>query len=359
MKVSATLAPSVSFDLAQESDDASLRSVLRRTPMAGSVRVAFLREPSYFAGEAIQGPFVQTLVARRRGEIVGMATRAVRPTWLNGRAVDAGYLGDLRLVPEIRGGLTLAGGYRFLRQLHADGRVDVYSTVIVEDNDEALRSIAANRADLPRYIDQGRLFTPMLPLRRSRSVFPRARIIRGTPELLPAIVERLNREKHQFSPVYREEDFTGGRFPGFGVSSFRVLLRGTQIAGVCGVWDQRCFRQTVVTSYASPLRWIRPLLNLVARAGLPATEDPLRLFFMSFVATDDVPAFGSLLEHVLREHCGTGYTHCITGLHEENPRCAVLHQRPHIPFAGRMFAVTFDGSPSLDGRLPHMEAALL
>ena len=56
---------------------------------------------------------------------------------------------------------------------------------------------------------------------------------------------------------------------------------------------------------------------------------------------------------------GGVYSHFTVGLHENDPRCAVLNDYARTPFAGRLYAVTLDNPPVLDGRTPYVEAALL
>src|SRR5438128_2026952 len=90
--------------LAQPNDDAALRGLLAHNPMGGSVELAFLREPSYFAASSIQAPFHQVIVARDGDEVVGVGFRGVRPAFLNGEVRDVGYLADLRLSERHRGG---------------------------------------------------------------------------------------------------------------------------------------------------------------------------------------------------------------------------------------------------------------
>lgn len=346
------------FGLATRDDDAALRDLLRRTPMGGAIEVAFLREPDFFPAAAVQGPFVQVLVARDRGRVVGVATRAVRPAYVNGEERPVGYLGDLRLLPEHRGSTAVARGYRYLRRLHADGRTELYSTVIVADNRLALSTIAANRADLPRYTDLGLVLTPVMYL-RGRKPEIAGDVVRGSRELLPAIVAKLAENRLQFAPVYREEDFLGGRFPGLRVEDFYVLRRSGRVAGVLGVWDQSSFRQTVVTAYRGWLGRLRPLVNLVRRPRLPDPGSRLRFFYLAFAATDDVDAYRTLVRFVYNDRCESGYSHFTTALHETDPRCRVLDEYRATPFAGRLFVVTFGDPPELDGRVPWVEAALL
>lgn len=358
MTVQMLRAARVLFELARPDDDAELRALLREMPMGDRVEVAFLREPSFFRAAAVQGTAVQVIVARGGGRIAGVATRAIRPGFLNGEACDVGYLGDLRLRPEFRGGTVLARGYRFLRDLHADGRTAVYTTVIVEGNRRALETVAGNRAGLPTYTDLGRILTPAIYVGRA---FPAldAEIVRGSTELLPAIVAKLNENRLQFAPAYTEADFLDGRFPGFRLEDFHVLRRAGSVAGVLGAWDTGSFRQTVVTRYRGVLGALRPIVNLVWRPPLPPPGRALRHFTVSFVSTDDREAFRVLLRHVYRDALGGPYEHFTLALHERDPRADILDEYPRTPFGGRLFAVTFDGPPRLDGRLPCVEAALL
>lgn len=343
---------------ARPEHDAALRALLRTTPMGDAMEVAFLREPSFFAACDIQGTLVQPFVGILNGRVIGLGTRAIRPSFINGERCEAGYLADLRLLKEYRGGTYVARAYRFLRELHQDGRASVYSTVIVDDNRVALKTIAANRAGLPRYTPLGRLLTPVLYLRRALRPLE-GDIIRGRIDLLPEIVARLNENRMQFAPAYTEEDFLSGRLHGFRIEDFYVLRRGSRLAGVLGIWDQSSFRQTVVLRYRGWLGKLRPLINLVRRPPLPCPGQALPFLYVAFVSTNDTAAFAALLRRAYNDHCDGRYSHCVVGLHENDPRAAVLTDYPQTPFAGRLFAVTFDRPPELDGRVPYVEAACL
>jgi hypothetical protein len=346
------------IDLARPEDDAELRALLREMPMGQAIQVVFLREPNFFRATSVLGTSVQVFVGRLGRKIIGLGTRAIRPSYINGQVEDAGYLADLRLRPEHRSGTFVARAYRFLREVHRDGRVNVYSTVIVEDNQRALATIAANRAGLPRYTPLGRVLTPMIYLRRPLPDLP-ADITRGTIDALPEIVAKLNENRLQFAPAYTPADFQGGRLHSFRVEDFYVLRRGGRVSGVVGVWDQQSFRQTVVVRYAGVLGKIRPLVNLFRLPPLPPPGQALRFFYLAFLATDDSAGFKALLRRVYNDAVGGVYTYFLAALHEGDPRAVILEEYPRTPFAGRLFAVTMDGPPRLDERIPYVEAALL
>jgi hypothetical protein len=361
--------------LAERADDAELRALLRDNPMNGSMQVTFEREPDFFAACAIRGSFHQVGVGRdiSSGRIVGLGTRSIADAFVNGRLVHLGWLSDLRLDPAYRGGTLVARGYRFLRELHRDGRVELYGTVIFQDNQTALRTIATTRAGLPAYHDLGVIHCPGINLRRRKpAIEADCDIVRGRRELLPEIVDCLNRNNtcKQFAPVHDVESFTSGnRWKDFQPSDFFVALRNNHVVGVVGRWDQSAFKQTRVISYGKRLRWIVPAANAVQTLlGASAFPDPgqyVPFFYVSFIAIDhdDARVFRALLRHVYNDSVGGSFRYAMVGLHERDPLLPMLKDYSLTPFAGRLFCVCFaDGEPmyqTLDARVPYVEAATL
>jgi hypothetical protein len=381
------------FEAATEAHDADLRRLFAQNEMEGEIGISFRREPSYFYASQVQGSFYQVTAARdtRTGEVVGVATRAVRPGFLNGEVQAVGYLADMRLEAGYRGGLLVGRAYRHLARLHEDGRTRLYFTVIAEGNRRALATIAAGRAGLPPYRDLGRLLSPAVNLlRRKPPLEAGVEIVRGSEALLPEIVACLNRNhaRRQFAPYYGvgvlgcwgvgepmatpQHLNTSTPHPslrGFRTEDFYVALRDGRVIGVVGKWDQSAYKQTVVTGYRGRLRVARPFLNAAAAlmgcARYPAPGEALRSFYAAFIAVDedDVEVFRALLRRLYNDHVGSGYAYFLVGLHEQDPLAAALSDFSLTPFAGRLFAVHFaDGEETfhnLDGRVPYVELAML
>lgn len=364
----------VVFEPAEERHDAGLRQLLAANPMQGEISLAFEREPSYFHASFVQAPFHQVVVGRdiRRGEIVGVGTRAVRSGFLNGDVASVGYLADLRLDRRHRGGTVIARAYRHLRELHNDGRARLYFTVIAEGNRPALETLAAGRAGLPPYRDLGRLLSPAVNLRRPRRAADAGvEIIGGSRELLPEIVDCLNRNqrRRQFAPCYSVSDFGGPWLRGLLVEHFYVARRAGRSIGVVAKWDQGAFKQTVVRGYGRRLALLRPLYNLAASLlscpRYPAPGKALRSFYASCLAVDgdDVDVARALLTRLYNDSLGGPFHYFVIGLHERDPLLPALDGFSLTPFAGRIFAVHFeDGEQAfrgLDGRVPYVELAML
>ena len=359
------------IDLATPADDLELRQLLRRNRIPGPISVTFEREPSFFDSCHVRGDYFQVGVGRdrRTGKIIGLGTRSIASAFVNGNPTPVGYLADLRLEPEYRGGTLIARGYRFLRYLHEDGRTKLYTTMIFAGNHAALRTIASGRAGLPQYHDMGVIHSPGINIRRTRPIIcANCEILRGSEELLPEIVECLNRNnaRRQFAPLHEVVMFKK-RWREFRAENFFIAVRGSRLIGILGCWDQTSFKQTRIAGYTPPLRWLVPATNalrpLIGAARLPKPGEEVPYFYIGFIAVDgdDLRVFGALLRYAYNHAVGSRYVHAILALHERDPLLPVLREYSLTAFSGRLFCVTFDDGESLfrnlDGRIPYLEAA--
>jgi len=359
------------IELANEADDDELRGLLRRSPIPGSISVTFEREPSFFDSCRVRGDFFHVGIGRdrRTGKVIGLGTRSVSPAFVNGRPMPLGYLADLRLDEQYRGGTLIARGYRFLRHLHEDHRARLYTTMIFSGNHAALTTIASGRAGLPQYHDMGLVHSPGINIRRAkRLINAGCDVLPGSEDLLPEIVECLNRNngRRQFAPVHTVAMFKS-QWRDFRVEDFYVAVRESRVIGVLGCWDQSSYKQTRVAGYGPRLRCLVPVANIVR----PITGGPLfpkpgqevSYFYISFIAVDEdnVEIFQALLRRAYNDSVGSRYLYAILALHERDSLLAALRDYSLTPFSGRLFCVTFeDGEDlyqSLDGRVPYLEAA--
>ncbi len=373
------------IEFATSGDDAAIRRLLAANPVPGAVTVTYEREPSYFAGCATMGPFCQVAVCRHQatGAVVGLSCRAARPMFINGQVEEVGYLGQLRIDAAHQGRWLLSRAFRHLREWHRDGRVAGYITTIIEDNAVAEGILVKHpRRHFPIYRELDRLCTlalvvSYLPWLRWR-VCPANRaacaISRGSSAELGEIVAFLRQygQARQFFPLYSEADFCDNPLTrGFQVSDFVVARRGGAIVGVLGLWDQTCYKQTVIESYQGRLRRLRPVYNLGARLmgaqPLPRPGEHLRSAYASFVCVrqNDPATFAALLWHIYRMAAERGYSYLMLGLTSRDPLLAVARRYPHLTYYSRLYTVEWPEEPyaglyaRLDGRTPYIELATL
>jgi hypothetical protein len=254
-----------------------------------------------------------------------------------------------------------------------DDPVPFYTTVIYEGNEPALETLVGGRAGLPLYREWGRLLTPAirldLPLRQLK--ISGVEIERGSESRLSEIVSFLNgrQRQKQFSPQYRELDFTTGRFAGLAAENFFLALRHGRIAATAAIWDQASLRQAHVERYSGMVRWLRPAYNALARVTpirpLPVLGARIPFVYLACLAAEnnDVDVFRHLLRAV-HDHLRRGRWHyAIAGLHESDPLAEALRELRVIPAAGRLFVAHFPDQPlaieSAKQRVPYLEAGCL
>jgi hypothetical protein len=387
------------FDLATPADNGAIRRLLANNPVPGQVTVTYEREPDFFLSCGPMGHFCQVLVARHQpsGEVAAVATRTTRPLYVNGQVEEVGYLSQLRVDERFRGRWVVSNGFRFLHQLHADGRVSGYITTIIEGNIEA-QGILVHRArrHFPLYREIDRLCTLAIILGLPRfgeslmsyplrGLSPQSKTEGGreacntltihpaSPADLPAIIVFLQQYSpaKQFFPVYTEADFSGDSPTtlGFCVNDFVIARWQSQIVGVMGLWDQSSYKQTMVQAYHGPLRLLRSICNVGLRLSgaqpLPPPGQSIHFAYASFIcmAENDPDVFGMLLQYVYNVARESGYAYLMVGLSARDPLLAIARRYVHIPYYSRLYTVCWPGEEhfhqKLDARVPYVEIASL
>jgi hypothetical protein len=336
-------------EIARAEDDVDIRRLLREVPLGGAIRLTLEREPDSFAGGAIQGDAHQVIAVRERpgGPLLGFGSRSILDAWINGVQSRIGYLSQLRVDGRrVHTGFPLLRGYALMRELHRDGAAPFYVTTIVEDNVPARRLLEANLPSMPRYRPLGRLGE------------------------IADFLER-NGARYQFAPRWSLTTLLSReRCRGLHPDDFIVARRRGRIVGCLALWDQRAFKQTVVRSYEPRLRLLRPVINAAGPwIGVPRLPSPgaeLRSAFLSHIAVEeeDPRILLALLGDALRRAAHLDVDCLVLGFAEGHPLLPVLSRFVRgRRYRSLLYAVHWeDGAEavrSLDGRVPHLEVAIL
>jgi hypothetical protein len=366
------------FELATEADDGELRRILAATPMPGTISVTFQREPSYFAAAVVDGSFRQAIVCRDGVEkrIAGFCSRSVRTRYVNGDPQPVGYLSLLRLLPQHRNIGLVARGYKYIRQLHRDGRTELYLTTIAKGNELAISTLTSARTHLPRYYPAGDYHTVVIPVAQrltNKSAKSGVSVRGATPADLEKILQLLARigPSRQFFPKYDAADFfePQGTFKDLVPADLLLAFRSGQLVGVLGGWDQHRFRQTVVERLDAPLRWWRPVYNAFAMLrGRPKLPKPGERFgfvtgVLPVVENDDPNVFAVLLNTLLARLAARQQKYLLLGMHETDPLLKLVLHRATTSYLTHVYYVCWaDGEAilrSLDDRPPYLELGCL
>ncbi len=354
----------IRFGVAERADDPAIRALLRATPMAGAISLTLEREPSFFADHDFPGEVKTTIVAKQDGRIVCCGSCAVRLRHVNGEPRRVGYLGGLRLEAAAAGRFdVLRRGFGFFREVEASDPAEIYFTSIASDNRRARSVLERRLPGMPAYEFIGELVTLVLRTRKSYG-----RGVAVPKADFDALAEAQNRhgKAYQFSG-----NWTGGQLGALSRLGLDWETLRTAAGGSGALWDQRCYKQTVVSGYRPWLRRLRPLINLGAclagRPRLPRPGSSLALacaFPLHFAdgpdASGPIPILRALLDAAARRR-----VHFLTvAFASADPGLALI--RRHFgarEYRTRLYVVSWPGlgqpAAALDGRLPGPEVALL
>lgn len=348
------------IELATEEDDAAIRRLLKANPLPGSIVLTYEREPNYFLGCATMGRPCDVLIARHATSrrVGAVACRATRPVFLNGREEQIGYLGSLRVDKEFRGRWLVSRGFDFLAQLRGSETL-AFAAITAENRVARGMFIEHPRRHFPVFEEAARVSTLALIVRPSkRKMQSRCMVRRGQQSDLKDIVAFLRKHgsAKQFFPAYSEEDFSGNATTaGFRIEDFVLAIRGGEIAGTIGLWDQSAYKQTIVQQYTGALSWGRRLFNAGARLAraqpLPPPGEAVRFAYASFicVADNDPDVFRALLRHVYDLAAERGYAYLMVGLAENDPLFPVASRYLHLRYRSTLHTVRWKNSRQCDG----------
>jgi hypothetical protein len=371
-------APRLTFEFASERHDAELRRLLRDTPMPGAITVSMEREPDFFLGATVEGDQHDTVVAGLEGEerLVGLGTRSVHRAFVDGEPRRLGYLGQVRVEPGFRRGMSvLKKGFAMLRQKHDADDVPFYTTTIIEDNVAARRVLTKGWRAFPTYREWERIVTLVLPLWRHRAEIHSSRFAlrEGREDDLPGIEAcmRKNWSCYQFAPALTADDLAcPERTRGLAPGDFTLALRGGNVVGCVALWDQRAFKQTVVRGYERALGLLRPVVNLAAPfAGIPRLPAPGSALDFAYLALlcaydKDPELMLALVIRACNRALERGLSYVSVGLAARHPHLPLLRRTfRHREYPSVLYIVHWpDGAGAverLDRRIPHLEIAML
>lgn len=345
------------FAFAGPADEAELRALLRRSPTAGSARLAFTREPDYFAADGLAGSRDKTLIHRSGEDLDGIGRLAALELHRDGEPRQMAYLGELRLDPGVRGrARVLREGYAALREWAEGQAPDGCFTSIAAENERARRVLEnGGRLGLPAYVPITRLFTRLIPVRAAGAAPSSGENPEGIGET--ELTEFLQREakKAQLTLTWDAARWPALRRHGLHPGDF-VLVRegnrpGGRLVAAGAVWDLRAFRQVVVDGYSGFLRRAWPLLRFLARLrlspALPAPGETLAQGMIFGAAVEEPRHWAPLLRGLLQAAAKKGLRWLVIAREERDPELAQLRRLVAArEYATRLFEVCWQGQPA-------------
>jgi hypothetical protein len=370
----------VSFSIAVEEDDAEIRRLLRENPMEGGVRFCFEREPNYFKDVHLLDEGRVTIVARNNDQLLCMGSCSFAERFVNGEARTTGYLGGLRLDATVAGRFDiLRRGYRYFNEARELHDAAFYFTTVAAGNQRAMRFLERGLPGMPAYNLVGELVTLLLAVpqrlrKKSEDMAGKQGSTLSDGKIYDSIplCDFLNKQnnRYQLSPKWSSEKLLSLPALGLQMDDFILLRTNSGVVGCAALWDQRCFKQTVVRGYSQRINHGKPWLNLLARlsgrSGLPEIGVPLPHAYVSHLAM--IPELPELLvvlvQALLEKAAAKGVEFLTMGFSKNDPRLQMLRRQFNCrEYQTHVYSISWPDENGaklkLDGRLLYPEVCLL
>lgn len=344
------------FERAKPGDGGELETILELQPFAGRIGLTYTRRPDALASFLLEGDPVDVVVCRDRqeGRIAAMGISAVRLLHVNGQPREIGYLFGLRARPEYLRAFPLHRGYARIHELETRP-TSFFLTSILDENLYARRLLEKKRPFMPVY-EPLCLYT-VFAMGTGRLARRPARkgIRRADASDLPRLVSFLaeHGKGQQFFPVVTKDSFGWPPFATLHTEDFLLWEKQGSIVAAAGLWDQRSYRQYMVTGYRGLFHLLRPLSHALSPWGFPALprtgeEVPYLTLCLPAVRGSDPALFADFMDEALAAACGSPLL--LAGVAAGHPFEPVLAARRHVSYRSRIYLVSWpEQAPAVSG----------
>jgi ribosomal protein S18 acetylase RimI-like enzyme len=272
---------------ATPADNQQLIALAAACPMVGDITMRVDRGPDFFALNRLEGECWRVGVAERDGAIVGCVAISERRTFVNGREMRTGYVGDLKVHPAHRDA-RIADALSLYAE-HACDQLPPTAPVMITvlAGNRAMKRRLAGPRGVPAFTPIGTIRTHSIPILWRRAP-DKSHSITIAPagwndlDEMAALWARVA-PSSQLAPVMSGSALADWiqAAPGLDISSY-ALARSSdgQLLGFCAVWNQSAFKQLTVVGYSARMgaaRWaFNVLASILGAERMPAAGSALR-----------------------------------------------------------------------------------
>lgn len=335
------------FALVGPEDGPELLEILEDIDFTGKISLIYTRRPDPYASLKREGRRVDTVVCRdtRTGRLMGLASSSINRMYLNGNPADIGYVFGLRVRQEYRRKfLLLPKGFQYLFAQHENEGIPFYLTTILDENSAAQRLLEKRRPTMPVYEYFGDYETYALVTGKKGQSAEGLLFRKAEKSDIRALVAflRTSGSRFQFFPVLDEGELDDPdstlRYEDF----YLLFDPDGEIAAAGALWDQRPYKQYLLSRYGGVYRFLYPVSFLFPFFGYPGLAKPgtvLNFCTLSFwaIRDDDPEVFDLFLRQVAL--ITRGFSYFVLGIDKRHPLRDAIQRKPHIIYRARMYVV--------------------
>ncbi len=311
-----------------ESWNRKLLDMARLSPVkTDRLSIHFDRSPDLFAIPKLTSFKYRCLGLFRQDSLVGYAVASYQHRYIDGKASEVLYLGNMHLIERGLGNIFLEKlSRRFERIVPASSDVEFLYAYVMGKNIPAMKLVEAGHL---QSVVIGKIVMATIFLIVPKRLSSQFRVRTAKPDDIDSIIHLLAEEhRNRFlAPAMNRDIFLENlqRRPNFGIKNYAVALDGEEIVGACSAWDMTSFKQNRIVKYGKKMALTRLLYNTVAllfgSSRLPGPGEAFRdLTIAEYACRNREPAImEALLLFLYRHYRSKGFHSLIFGSSEDDP----------------------------------------
>ncbi len=347
--------PQFEIRKATNDDSGLLIELLKNTHQEGKIHLNFEREPNYFHATMVSTnlPEVWVMEDNHNRKLAAVFSIGKRQVYINGAKHWVRYGNDLRIHSEYQGGRTL---YRLFKKYRELMQSDWMQTVILEDNNASISTVSSGRLILPAYYKYGKIVTHIIDIKKNITPLSGNTIRRANSEDVVMIQAFFNEHAptKQFYPHYNFSKI-GTRDPYYKdikIENIFLSFKEGMLQGMCGIWDQKKFKQTRFMGYAGAMKVLRHINNLAKKilGGIylpkPGEKANYVLLHSLLCESNDGHVFLGLLAAIQQAYSDSQYDAISLGLDERDPLNYFCGDLKGIRLKSNHYLASYESDPT-------------
>ncbi len=341
---------SIYIRFAEDADNDKIMDLAKRCPQEGMITYFPNRSPQFNTIHRLLDPNAWHLVACKGDQIIGLVGVINFKAMVLGKVCRAGYMLDLRVDKDYRGGTT---AYKLIKAA-ADhlyqSDLDMVIANFLKDNKRPL-VFTSGRGGLPtaHYLGDNKIFN-ILPISLMK-LNSRFEIYEAKEEDIPEIIELYRKygANAKIAPIITEELFRKyiGLVDGLSLSNFLIARENGNIKAITAFWDEHKYKTYQVLKFNFSIKLatnILRILSLFMKVPRPIRiNEPLRQLTLVMHAHDNCPeALDTLFRHINNINIGSDYTLIMVYAQESDPIFRFMKKYIGVTVKSEMYILARD-----------------
>jgi len=277
--------------IASQEDNEDIISFFENLPMKGQgLQLSYQRSPNFFTFLSLQSEQFYVFVYREQHQILAVGSLSLRPSFINGNEQLLGYLGDLRVRPQLSSTRAWRDFYNDLmqssHQIDELSQVHYFVTAMIDSNLIAKKALVGQSRLSFQYNEISKYKMVNLLGRYKGCKIRQGFSVKRTQAIdSKEITDFLNHCHSQLQFGYTSEEWP--RRMKFEKAEYLLIKKDDKIIGFTQLWSPSPHKRIVIEAIPLPLKMIGKIL-LSPRARFRVKEEFKVLYLNTLTISSDL-----------------------------------------------------------------------